>query len=86
MQIIAEQEPDRRGLYAGCVGYFGANGSMDTAIAIRTAVIKDGKMHMQVGAGIVYDSDPQSEYRECLAKARGIMRAAEVALAFEGKE
>jgi anthranilate synthase component 1 len=77
MEIIAELEPDRRGVYAGCIGYFGANGTMDTAIAIRTAVIKDGVMHVQAGAGIVYDSDPQSEYRECQAKARGMIRAAE---------
>jgi len=77
MEIIAELEPDRRGVYAGCIGYFGANGTMDTAISIRTAVIKDGVMHVQAGAGIVYDSDPQSEYRECVAKARGMIRAAE---------
>ena len=75
MEIIAELEPDRRGVYAGCIGYLGANGNMDTAIAIRTAVIKDGMMHVQAGAGIVYDSDPQSEHRECVAKARGMMRA-----------
>lgn len=80
MEIIAELEPDRRGIYAGCIGYFGANGTMDTAIAIRTAVIKDGVMHVQAGAGIVYDSDPQSEYRECVAKARGLLRAAEETL------
>jgi anthranilate synthase component 1 len=78
MQIIAEQEPDRRGIYGGCVGYIGANGDMDTAIAIRTAVIKDSTMYVQAGAGIVYDSDPQGEYRECQAKARGLMRAAAV--------
>ncbi|HEU0118137.1 MAG TPA: anthranilate synthase component I [Alphaproteobacteria bacterium] len=77
MEIIAELEPDRRGVYAGCIGYFGANGTMDTAISIRTAVIKDGVMHVQAGAGIVYDSDPQSEYRECVAKARGMIKAAE---------
>ncbi|MDR3424859.1 MAG: anthranilate synthase component I [Alphaproteobacteria bacterium] len=82
MEIIAEQEPDRRGIYAGSVGYFGANGSMDTCIAIRTAVIKDGQMYVQAGAGIVYDSDPQAEYRESVAKARGMMRAAEEAVAF----
>ncbi|HUY68415.1 MAG TPA: chorismate-binding protein, partial [Alphaproteobacteria bacterium] len=79
MQVIDELEPDRRGVYAGCIGYFGANGSMDTCIAIRTAVVKDGTMHVQAGAGIVYDSDPQSEYRECVAKARGMTRAAEEA-------
>ena len=77
MEIITELEPDRRGVYAGCMGYFGANGSMDTCIAIRTAVIKNGQIHVQAGAGIVYDSDPQSEYRECAAKARGMLRAAE---------
>ncbi len=77
MQIIEELEPDRRGIYAGCIGYFAANGTMDTAIAIRTAVIKDGKIHVQAGAGIVFDSDPQSEYRECVAKARGMIKAAE---------
>ncbi|MFY9287795.1 MAG: anthranilate synthase component I [Alphaproteobacteria bacterium] len=80
MEIIAELEPDRRGVYAGCIGYLGSNGTLDTAIAIRTAVIKDGVMHVQAGAGIVYDSDPQSEYRECVAKARGMMRAAEETL------
>jgi anthranilate synthase component 1 len=80
MQIIAELEPDRRGVYAGCIGYFGANGTMDTCIAIRTAVIKDGVMHVQAGAGIVYDSDPLSECRECAAKARGLLKAAEETL------
>jgi len=79
MEIIQELEPDRRGIYAGCVGYFGANGDMDTAIAIRTAVIKDGTMYVQAGAGIVYDSDAHSEHRECVAKARGMMKAAEEA-------
>ena len=82
MQIIAEQEPDRRGVYGGCIGYFGANGNMDTAIAIRTAVVKDGIMHVQAGAGVVYDSDPQAEYRECQAKARSMLNAAEVAVGF----
>ena len=77
MEVIAELEPDHRGVYAGCIGYFGANGSMDTAIAIRTAVIKDNVIYVQAGAGIVYDSDPESEYRECVAKARGLIRAAQ---------
>jgi anthranilate synthase component I len=80
MEIIAELEPDRRGVYAGCIGYFGANGSMDTCIAIRTAVVKDGFVHVQAGAGIVYDSNPTIEYRESAAKAEGMLRAARVAL------
>ena len=77
MEILTELEPDRRGVYAGCIGYFGANGTLDTCIAIRTALIKDGQLHVQAGAGIVYDSDPPSEHRECVAKARGMLRAAE---------
>lgn len=80
MEIIAELERDRRGVYAGCIGYFGANGNMDTCIAIRTAVVKGGMLHVQAGAGVVYDSDPLSEHRECAAKARGLLRAAEAAL------
>ncbi|MDD5587380.1 MAG: chorismate-binding protein, partial [Alphaproteobacteria bacterium] len=80
MEIIAELEPDRRGVYAGCIGYFGANGNMDTCIAIRTAVVKDGFVHVQAGAGIVYDSDPYSECRESAAKAKGLLRAAKAAL------
>ena len=86
MEIIAELEPDRRGIYGGSIGYFGANGSMDTCIAIRTAIIRDGKMYVQAGAGIVYDSDPQAEYRECAAKARGMIRAAEAAVEFANKK
>jgi anthranilate synthase component 1 len=85
MEIIAEVEPDRRGVYAGCIGYFGANGAMDTCIAIRTAVIKDGTLHVQAGAGIVYDSNAQSEYRECVAKAKGLLKAAEEAAMQESK-
>ena len=80
MEIIAELEPERRSIYAGCIGYFGANGSMDTCIAIRTAVIKDGILHVQAGAGIVYDSDTATEYRECAAKAKGMLKAAEEVL------
>ncbi len=76
MQIIAEMEPQRRGVYAGALGYFGADGSLDTCIAIRTGVVKDGMLYVQAGAGIVYDSDPETEHRECLAKARGLLQAA----------
>ena len=63
MEIIDELETSRRGVYAGAVGYFSANGSMDTCIALRTAVVKDGKMYVQAGAGVVADSDPESEYQ-----------------------
>jgi len=79
MEIIDELEPVKRGVYSGAVGYFGFNGDMDVAIAIRTAVLKDGKLHVQAAAGVVADSDPQSEWRETQHKARAILRAAEVA-------
>jgi anthranilate synthase component 1 len=79
MEIIDELEPVKRGIYGGAVGYLGWNGNMDTAIAIRTAVIKDGMMHVQAGAGVVADSVPESEWQETLSKARALMRAAEVA-------
>ena len=82
MQIIDELEADKRGIYAGCIGYFGAAGEMDTCIVLRTAVVKDGTMHVQAGAGIVYDSDPQSELEECRNKARALFRAAEEAQRF----
>jgi anthranilate synthase component 1 len=79
MEIIDELEPDRRGVYAGAVGLVGFGGDMDFAIAIRTAVIKDGTLHVQAGAGIVADSDPQAEWQETHNKARAVMRAAEMA-------
>ncbi len=82
MQIIDELEVDKRGIYAGCIGYFGAAGEMDTCIVLRTAIIKDGKMHAQSGAGIVYDSDPASEHRECQNKAMALFKAAEEAVRF----
>ena len=75
MEIIAELEPDKRGPYAGAVGYFDLAGNMDTAIDIRTLVIKDGIAHAQAGGGIVYDSTPDFEYRETLHKASALMRA-----------
>jgi anthranilate synthase component 1 len=82
MEIIEELEPSRRGVYAGGVGYFGADGNMDTCIALRTALVKDGVMHVQAGAGVVADSDPESEYEETRAKARALFRAAEEAVRF----
>ncbi len=82
MEIIDELEKEKRGVYAGCVGYFGANGSMDTCIALRTAVVKDGRMYVQAGAGIVADSVPASEQAECINKARAQFRAAEEAVRF----
>jgi anthranilate synthase component 1 len=79
MEIIDELEPSKRGIYAGAVGYLGFNGDMDLAIAIRTAVLKDGQIHVQAGAGIVADSDPDSEWQETLNKAKAQLRAAEMA-------
>ncbi|WP_263770247.1 anthranilate synthase component I [Propionivibrio soli] len=79
MEIIDELEPVKRGIYAGAVGYLGFHGDMDLAIAIRTAVVKDGQLHVQAGAGIVADSDPTSEWRETENKARAVLRAAELA-------
>jgi anthranilate synthase component 1 len=82
MEIIDELEPDRRGIYAGAIGYISATGEMDTCIALRTAVLKGGEMHIQAGAGIVYDSVVQSEHEECQNKARALIRAAADALQF----
>ena len=79
MEIIDELEPVKRGVYAGAVGYIGFHGGMDLAIAIRTAVIKDGVLHVQAGAGIVADSVPESEWQETCSKARALLRAAEMA-------
>jgi len=85
MEIIDELEADRRGIYGGCIGYFGSNGEMDTCIVLRTAVVKDGMMHVQAGAGIVYDSVPAAEQRECENKAQALFRAAEEAVRFAGR-
>ncbi len=82
MEIIEELEPEQRGVYAGCIGYFSANGEMDTCIALRTAVVKDGVMYVQAGAGVVADSNPQAEHEECVVKARALFRAAEEAVRF----
>jgi anthranilate synthase component 1 len=80
MEIIDEIEPHRRGIYGGAVGYFSADGGMDTCIALRTAVFRDGKMHVQAGAGVVLDSDPESERVETVNKAAALFRAAEDSL------
>lgn len=82
MEIIDELEKEKRGLYAGCVGYFSAAGEMDTCIILRTALVKDGKMYVQAGAGIVADSNPDSEQQECINKAKALFRAAEEARRF----
>jgi anthranilate synthase component 1 len=79
MEIIDELETTRRGLYAGCIGYFDVAGDMDTAIAIRTALLRDGMAHVQAGAGIVADSDPAAEDEECQNKAAAVMRALAIA-------
>jgi anthranilate synthase component I len=82
MQIIDELEEEKRSLYAGCVGYFSAGDEMDTCIVLRTALIKDGVMYVQAGAGIVADSDPEFEQQECINKAKALFRAAEEAQRF----
>jgi len=82
MQIIDELEKEKRGLYAGCVGYFSAAGEMDTCIVLRTALVKDGKMYVQAGAGIVADSEPTFEQTECMNKAKALFRAADEARRF----
>jgi anthranilate synthase component 1 len=84
MEIIEELEPARRGVYGGCVGYMDFAGDMDTAIAIRTAVIKDGVAHVQAGAGVVADSNPESEHQECVNKATSALRAVAVANTMKG--
>jgi para-aminobenzoate synthetase component 1 len=74
MEIIAELEPTRRGVYCGSIGYLSATGAMDTSIVIRTFVAVDGEVYFQAGGGIVADSDPELEYRETLDKAAGLIR------------
>jgi anthranilate synthase component 1 len=80
MEIIDEIEPVKRGVYGGAIGYISWNGNMDTAIAIRTAVIKDGKLYVQAGAGIVADSLPELEWKETINKARAIFRAVDLVI------
>jgi anthranilate synthase component 1 len=79
MQIIDELEPERRGIYGGCIGYIAATGDLDTCIALRTGVVKDGILYVQAGGGVVADSDPEAEYQESCNKARALLRAAELA-------
>jgi anthranilate synthase component 1 len=86
MQIIEELEGSRRGLYAGCVGYFCFNGNMDTAIAIRTILLKNGKAYVQAGAGIVMDSVPENEYNESMSKGAAMIKALEIACNNGGRE
>ncbi len=85
MEIIDELEKTRRGIYGGCVGYFGADGTMDTCIVLRTAIISNGKIYVQAGAGIVADSKPELEQLECENKARALFSAAEEALRYAGE-
>jgi anthranilate synthase component I len=85
MEIIDELEVHKRGVYGGCVGYFSADGEMDTCIVLRTAIVKDGKMYVQAGAGVVADSNPESEHQECVNKAKALFRAAEEAVRFAGR-
>ncbi|MEE8517255.1 MAG: anthranilate synthase component I, partial [Alphaproteobacteria bacterium] len=80
MEIIDELEHSRRGIYGGCIGYFAANGALDTCIALRTALVKDGTMYVQAGGGVVADSDPEAEYQESRNKAQALIRAAEQAI------
>ena len=82
MEIIDEFEKEKRGPYGGAVGYFGADGNMDTCIVLRTALVKDGTMYVQAGGGVVADSEPEAEYQETVNKARALMAAAEEAVCF----
>lgn len=85
MEIIDELEPEKRGIYGGGLGYFSAGGDMDMCIALRTAVVKDEKLYIQAGGGVVYDSDPEAEYEETVNKSKAIRRAAEDAAMFTGR-
>ena len=85
MEIIDELEKSRRGIYGGCVGYFGADGTMDTCIVLRTAILSDNKLYVQAGAGIVADSQPKLELLECENKARALFSAAQEAMRYAGE-
>jgi anthranilate synthase component 1 len=86
MEIISELEPEQRGPYAGAVGYLSFSGNLDTAIAIRTIVYKDGVAYVQAGGGIVYDSVPETEFQETVNKASAALRSIEAAERFEAEE
>ncbi|MBK5934955.1 anthranilate synthase component I [Rhodovulum imhoffii] len=85
MEIIDELEPEKRGIYGGGCGYFSAGGDMDMCIALRTAVVKDEKLYIQAGGGVVYDSDPEAEWQETVNKSRALRKAAEDAGMFAGR-
>jgi anthranilate synthase component 1 len=85
MEIIDELEDAARGIYAGCVGYFSADGEMDSCIVLRTSVVKDGVMYVQAGAGIVADSVPEREQAECVSKAGALFKAADEAVRFAAR-
>lgn len=85
MQIIAENEPVQRGFYAGALGYFSYDGNLDSCITLRTALLKDGRLHIQAGGGVVADSDPAAEYQETINKASALFKAAEIADQFGEK-
>ena len=85
MEIINELEKEKRGLYGGAVGYFGADGSMDTCIVLRTALVKDGTMYVQAGAGIVADSVPESEFQETISKSKALLAAADEAVRYASR-
>jgi len=79
MEIIDELEPTRRSVYTGSIGYLGFNGDLDINIVIRTLLVKEGRAYFQVGGGIVYDSDPEGEYQETMAKAKALIQALKLA-------
>jgi anthranilate synthase component 1 len=79
MEIIDELEPEKRGVYGGGCGYFASNGDMDMCIALRTALVKDEKLYIQAGGGVVYDSDPEAEFQETVNKSKAIVAAAKEA-------
>lgn len=86
MEIIDELEPERRGIYGGCIGYIGASGELDTCIALRTGIVKDDMLYVQAGGGVVADSDPEAEFQETRNKARALLRAADEAAAFNERD